>query len=110
VAHLLHDAEGRQLRDHFNMTKWTKDEVVRKAYYPRIQYAMEEFGQEGINPPDETVLSMILVGVVNDDSFISHVLDKGEAEIDLPKLQRVCACTLYEEYQRAVDKGSWPEN
>lgn len=110
MAHLLLDAEGRQLRDHFNMTKWTKNDVIRRKYYTRIQYAVSEFGEDGVNPPDETVLSITLAGIVNDDSFVSQILEKGEAELDWPKLQRVCACTLYEEYQRAVDKKSWPEN
>ena len=103
------DAEGRRLRDHFRMPRWLNDEAIRRTYFRRIDWALDEFGQDGIDPPDDAVVALIAIGVTQDDGFESHVLARSETNPDWPKLREVCAKVIYEAYIRAVENGTWPE-
>jgi hypothetical protein len=91
------------------MTRWIREEARRRTYFARIQWAIEEFGQDGIDPPDECIEAVIAIGITNDDSFESLIFEKSEANPDLRKLREVCAKAFHQDYIRAVEDGSWPE-
>jgi hypothetical protein len=97
----------RELRDHFRLNKWVRDKAIIAIYFPRIDYALSEFAEDGVNPPDETVIDLINVGLRLDSSFVTHVKKKRDTEADMEKLRQVAARCLYEDHIKSVEKGTW---
>jgi hypothetical protein len=110
MARRLLDAQGRRVRDAFKVTRWARHEVIRRVYFRRIDWAIQEFGEDGLNPPDDAVLALVGIGITNDDSFEDHCLKKGEANPEWPLLRQVGARVVYEDYIKAIEDGTWPEN
>jgi hypothetical protein len=109
MARLLLDAEDRAVREEFRILAWVREDFRRRRYYGRVDWVLQEFAEDGVQPPDGTVVNLLAVMVTTDDSFVSHVLRWGVANPDMERCREVCAKVIYETYIRAVEDGQWPE-
>ena len=108
MARQLLDADMRGLRDDFKVLKWARDATIVDIYFQRIDYALSEFGEDGINPPDEAIIDLLVIGLRQDNSFVTHIKKRRDTEADMTKLREVAARCLYEDHIKATEKGTWP--
>jgi len=108
MARRVLDADGRRLRDEYDMRKFLADDETRTTYFERVDYVLAEFRKEGVDPGDAFVVKMVAQMVDEDDGFTSLVAAKNPADPDWKLLRKICAQMILEAHIKATEEGTWP--
>ncbi len=112
---ILDDPAEREIRDDLSIAGWVQKPPERRTlYFSWCDQALEMLRRvlkdPGEDPPDGSVIVILLATLKNDGTFWAHVRKK-RADYPLEhsdQVHRIGAATIYHEYPLAKEKGRWP--